>query len=78
MLVISRKKNEALIIKGRDGDIKIVLIEGERGKARLGIEAPKGYIILREELIAEIRDSNRMSALRDLASLKKIIGEGNG
>lgn len=78
MLVISRKKNEALIIKGRDGDIRIVLIEGERGKARLGIEAPKGYIILREELIAEVRDSNRMSALRDLASLKKIIGEGNG
>ena len=78
MLVISRKKNEALIIKGRDGDIKIVLIEGDRGKARLGIEAPKGYIILREELIAEVRDSNRMSALRDLASLKKIIGEGNG
>jgi carbon storage regulator CsrA len=78
LLVISRKKNEALIIKGRDGDMRIVLIEGERGKARLGIEAPKGYIILREELIAEIRDSNRMSALRDLASLKKIIGEGNG
>jgi carbon storage regulator CsrA len=78
LLVISRKKNEALIIKGRDGDIRIVLIEGERGKARLGIEAPKGYIILREELIAEVRDSNRMSALRDLASLKKIIGEGNG
>lgn len=78
MLVISRKKNEALIIKGRDGDIRIVLIEGDRGKARLGIEAPKGYIILREELIAEVRDSNRMSALRDLASLKKIIGEGNG
>ena len=78
MLVISRKKNEALIIKGKDGDIRIVLIEGERGKARLGIEAPKGYIILREELIAEVRDSNRMSALRDLASLKKIIGEGNG
>jgi len=78
LLVISRKKNEALIIKGRDGDIRIVLIEGDRGKARLGIEAPKGYIILREELIAEVRDSNRMSALRDLASLKKIIGEGNG
>jgi carbon storage regulator CsrA len=78
LLVISRKKNEALIIKGKDGDIRIVLIEGDRGKARLGIEAPKGYIILREELIAEVRDSNRMSALRDLASLKKIIGEGNG
>jgi len=78
LLVISRKKNEALIIKGKDGDIRIVLIEGDRGKARLGIEAPKGYIILREELIAEVRDSNRMSALRDLASLKKIIGEGDG
>ena len=78
MLVISRKKNEALIIKGRDGDIRIVLIEGERGKVRLGIEAPKGYIILREELIAEIRDSNRMSALRDLDAVKKILGERNG
>jgi carbon storage regulator CsrA len=77
MLVLSRKKNEGIIIKGKDGDIRIIAIEIDKGKIRLGIEAPKGYSIIREELLYEIEGANKLSALSDLENIKKFIGEGS-
>ena len=64
MLVLSRKRNEGIIIKGKDGDIRIVVIEIDKGKIRLGIEAPKGCAVVRQELLLEIEGVNRMSALK--------------
>ncbi len=78
MLVLSRKKNEGILIKGKDGNIRIVVIEADKGKIRLGIEAPKGYTILREELLSEIEAANKESALRDLEKVKGLLGGSNG
>lgn len=78
MLVLSRKKNEAIVIKGVDGEIRIVVIEGERGRVRLGIDAPKGYLILREELIKEVKDSNIMAALSDPENVRKLLEGKDG
>jgi carbon storage regulator CsrA len=75
MLVLSRKKNQGVLIKGKDGDIRIVLIESDKGKVRLGIEAPKGCVIIREELLYEIEGANKMSVLSDLENIKRFIGE---
>ncbi len=75
MLVLTRKRNEGIIIKGRDGNIRVFLIDAEKGRVRLGIEAPKGYTILREELIGEIEDANRLSAIDNIEMIKKFIGE---
>ncbi|MCX7856667.1 MAG: carbon storage regulator [Deltaproteobacteria bacterium] len=75
MLVLSRKKNEALIIKGTDGDIRILIIDENKGKIRLGIEAPKGYLILREELLSEIEKSNRMAAVTDIQNVKRLFSK---
>lgn len=75
MLVLTRKRNEGIIIKGRDGNIRVFLIDAEKGRVRLGIEAPKGYTILREELIGEIEDANRLSAIDNIERIKKFIGE---
>jgi len=47
MLVLSRKKNEKLMI-GDEIEITIVRISGD--KCRIGIEAPEGVKILRGEL----------------------------
>lgn len=48
MLAISRKLHESISL----GDaIRIVIIEISRGRVRLGIEAPKDMLILREELL---------------------------
>ncbi|MCX5807268.1 MAG: carbon storage regulator [Proteobacteria bacterium] len=77
MLVLSRKKNQGVLIKGKDGDIRIVLIEIDKGKVRLGIEASKGYSIIREELVSEIEGANKMSALSDLENIKRFIGESS-
>ena len=47
MLVLSRKKNEAVII---NGNIKITIVEVRGDKVRLGIDAPKDIAIHREEI----------------------------
>ncbi len=77
MLVLTRKRNEGILIKGAEGDIRIVLIEADKGKIRLGIEAPRGYTIIREELLREIEGANRGSALSDLEAIRKVIGGSN-
>ena len=49
MLVLSRKLGEKICI----GDnIRITVVDVERGKIRLGIEAPREIPIFREELLA--------------------------
>ena len=75
MLVLSRKRNEGILIKCKDGDIRIVLIEADKGKVRLGIEAPGKCTIIREELLREIEGANKGSALNNLEAIKRVIGE---
>ncbi len=57
MLVLSRKKNESIII---NDDIKIVVVEIRLDKVRLGVEAPKEIPIHRKEVYDSIqRDGER-------------------
>jgi len=48
MLVLTRKKDEVIHI---DGGITVKLIDIYRGRVKLGIEAPDGVKILRQEVI---------------------------
>ena len=48
MLVLTRKQLQRIVI-GRD--IRITIVKLERNQVRLGIDAPPGMTILREELI---------------------------
>ena len=51
MLVLARRTDESLIIITPSGEeIKIVIMDAYHGFAKLGIEAPAEYLILREEL----------------------------
>lgn len=52
MLVLSRKKNEVIRI-GHDISVRIVDIRGD--KIRLGIEAPAGVPVHRQEVYDEIQ-----------------------
>lgn len=47
MLVLSRHRNERIVI-GEDITIYVVDIRGD--KVRIGIDAPKDVLVLREEL----------------------------
>jgi carbon storage regulator CsrA len=55
MLVLSRKKDETIILKGPNmEDIKITVVRiDNRNKVRIGIEADKEITVLRSELTAE-------------------------
>ena len=52
MLVLSRKKNESIII---GNDITIVVVEIRGDKVRLGIEAPKEVSVHRREIYDAIK-----------------------
>ena len=51
MLVLSRKKNESIVV---DETIVITILEIRGDKVRLGIEAPKSVPIHRSEVYAAI------------------------
>jgi len=54
MLVLSRKENESITIIDKDTDevvATIMLVRIEGNKAKLGLDAPQRYQILRDELM---------------------------
>ena len=54
MLVLSRKKNESIII---NDDIEIVVVEIRGDKVRLGVEAPREVPVHRREVYDAIQKS---------------------
>jgi carbon storage regulator len=52
MLVLSRKKNESIVI---NNDVVVTVVEIRGDKVRLGIVAPKTVPVHREEVFEEIR-----------------------
>lgn len=59
MLVLSRKKNESIVI---NNDITIVVVEIRGDKVRLGVEAPKEVPVHRREVHDAIQRENRKAA----------------
>lgn len=72
MLVLTRKKNESIMI----GDnIEIVVTDIQDGKVKLGIKAPKNIDIHRKEIYIDIQEENKAAASGkvDLDSLKDLF-----
>ena len=65
MLVLSRKKNESIVI---DNDITIVVVEIRGDKVRLGIEAPKEIPVHRREVYDAIKRNEQLEAKQPAAS----------
>lgn len=59
MLVLSRRANQAIVI-GPDVIIRVLDIRGDQ--VRIGIDAPKSVAVHREEVAADIRQSNEQAA----------------
>lgn len=75
MLVISRKSGESIIIENEQGgepiEIKIITIENQ---AKIGISAPIGYKIWRNELYKTI-ELNRQAAVYSVDNLRGLASQ---
>jgi carbon storage regulator len=58
MLVLSRKQSQQIVI---GQDIRITVVKIERSQVRLGIDAPAGIVVLRDELVGAPRDGQSRS-----------------
>ena len=74
MLVLSRKKNESIVI---NDDITIVVVEIRGDKVRLGVEAPKEIPVHRREVFDAIRRNEAKVAKEatDKADTAEAAGE---
>ncbi|WP_077369564.1 carbon storage regulator CsrA [Anaerosalibacter sp. Marseille-P3206] len=72
MLILSRKKDESIII---GNDIEITIIEIEDGKVKLGIDAPRNIDIHRKEIYLQIQEENQKASQSkiDMENLKKLL-----
>lgn len=72
MLILTRKKDESIII---DGNIEIRILEIEDGKVSIGIKAPKEVDIFRKEIYESIEVENIKAAKieSDIDEMKKFI-----
>ena len=68
MLVLSRKKNESIVI---NNDITIVVVEIRGDKVRLGVEAPKEIPVHRRE----VYDSIRRNEMNDDTVVDQPVGD---
>ncbi|WMM24211.1 carbon storage regulator CsrA [Tissierella sp. MB52-C2] len=72
MLILTRKKNESIII---DRNIEIKIMEIEEGKIKLGIDAPRNIEIIRKEIYKNIEDEN-LAAINNrykIEDIKKLL-----
>ncbi|WP_313757468.1 carbon storage regulator CsrA [Tissierella sp.] len=68
MLILTRRKDESIII---DGNIEIKIVEIEDGKVKIGIDAPKNIDIIRKELYKKMQDEN-LAALNNTSKLDDV------
>ena len=68
MLVITRKKNESLLI---GDDIEINIVKVEDGSVKLAISAPKDITILRKEVFERVKEENKKAISGNLDILKE-------
>jgi len=51
VLVLSRKRDEKILLKVNEQDIELTVVRIDNNKVRLGIQAEKNVTILRSELV---------------------------
>ncbi len=76
MLILTRKQGEHITI---GNDIRISILDVRGKSVRIGIEAPRSTIILREEIYQKIQQENQQAARgikkENLHAIAQLIAE---
>ena len=75
MLKLTRKSGESITI---GDDVKITVVEVKGKQVRIGIDAPRSYMIHREEVYLSIQEENRRAAKESpisISGLKNLFGK---
>ncbi|MGI5978986.1 MAG: carbon storage regulator [Oscillospiraceae bacterium] len=79
MLVISRKQEESIVIEPENGgepiEIKIISIDNQ---VKIGISAPRGCKIWRNELYRTIELNRSAAEAPSTGSLRRLMGKDSG
>ena len=75
MLVLSRKKNESIVI---NDDITIVVVEIRGDKVRLGVEAPREVPVHRNEVYEALRRNTRSYEPDPWEAVRLRLANGRG
>lgn len=75
MLILGRKEGEEILL---GNDIKVKIVEVNKGTIKIGIDAPKDILVLRGELKDKIEEINKQAniktgerVIKDLSKLLK-------
>ena len=74
MLILTRKMGESIVI---GDDIIIKIVETGKNSIRIGIDAPRDVVVLRQEVFESIQQENILSSngdKLDIANAAKLIG----
>ncbi|MGN6128843.1 MAG: carbon storage regulator CsrA [Nocardioidaceae bacterium] len=77
MLVLSRRVGESVVI---GDDVVVTVLEVRGDVIRVGVDAPRHVQVRRQELLAEIEQTNRAAASPSpdaVAGLSKLVSRGN-
>ena len=69
MLVLSRRVGDSVVI---GDDVVVTVLEIRGDVVRIGIDAPREVAVRRQELLAELADSNRAAASPDPAAVSNL------
>jgi len=76
MLVLTRKKNESIVI---GNNIEIKILKMGKNSVELGISAPKAYSIFRKEVFDEIQKKNveaiKSVEITDIQNIKELFNK---
>lgn len=70
MLVLTRKRNESIII---NDNIVITIVDVQGEQVRIGINAPKSVSVYRKEIYLEIQEENKKAAEVKNIDLKNLL-----
>lgn len=69
MLVLTRKKNESIMI---NNDIEITIIEIQNDQIRIGVSAPKNIPVYRKEIYLQMIEENKKAVESKEVSLDEL------